>query len=414
MKIIKYKLLLLLLLGGIVQLDAQRIVRSTLCSTGRTLSNNSTTLRSTFGQCPGCNKIGNDNTSVYQGFQQPIQSTIAGNSSVPCFQSDFAVEAISTECGTYFMFEYLGNADPELTDFQWDFGGTGLPSTSFEANPMNIAFSEIGNTIISLTVSQDTCTETVRKSINVTATGFGFDFTVDDVRCSTDTDGQIELTIIGGQEPYQVNWSDEATDIIRDNLAAGEYAITVLDANNCEFTAVGLVSAPDSLAVTFNVINESTAGAGDGSIDAFVTGGTAPYTFIWGDGAIAQNRTSVTSGRYEVIISDANGCSITETLEFGTFEGGAGLEGSSEQVITPNADGINDFFIVKDIEQYPDNEVFIYNRWGQIVYSIEGYTNNWTGTNAKGEDLQTGAYWYIVKLNDASNIQFSGAVTIVR
>ena len=72
---------------------------------------------------------------------------------------------------------------------------------------------------------------------------------------------------------------------------------------------------------------------------------------------------------------------------------------------SPNADGINDRFVIDCIESYPDNELQIFNRYGSLVYKQQGYQNEWDGTaNISGVDnngdiLPSGTYYYILKIN---------------
>ncbi len=65
---------------------------------------------------------------------------------------------------------------------------------------------------------------------------------------------------------------------------------------------------------------------------------------------------------------------------------------------SPNFDGFNDFLIVKGLEDYPDNTLEIYNRWGQLVFSKTGYMNDWYGLDAEGVPLPDGTYFMIVKV----------------
>ncbi len=87
-------------------------------------------------------------------------------------------------------------------------------------------------------------------------------------------------------------------------------------------------------------------------------------------------------------------------------------------VITPNDDGKNDFFVfdilVQDAAEYPENEFLVFNRWGEIVYQDSPYLNDWNGTNNKGNDLPEGTYYFILRLNVADGIIIKGDVTILR
>lgn len=81
--------------------------------------------------------------------------------------------------------------------------------------------------------------------------------------------------------------------------------------------------------------------------------------------------------------------------------------------LTPNGDGSNDYFYIKNIEAFPNNEITIYNRWGNIVYQTKGYDNKWDGTH-RGKELPVGNYYYIINLNDSDNTSNTGYITILR
>jgi trimeric autotransporter adhesin len=71
---------------------------------------------------------------------------------------------------------------------------------------------------------------------------------------------------------------------------------------------------------------------------------------------------------------------------------------------TPNGDGRNDFYFVKGIDDYPDNIITVYNRWGNKVYEKSGYLNDWDGTNDDGEPLVAGTYFVIFKVKSIDKI----------
>jgi gliding motility-associated-like protein len=86
--------------------------------------------------------------------------------------------------------------------------------------------------------------------------------------------------------------------------------------------------------------------------------------------------------------------------------------------ITPNGDGLNDELVFDLIENafdfWPDNELIIFNRWGDIVYQAKPYTNNWRGTNLNGQELPDGTYYYILRLDIANGVIYKGDVTILK
>ena len=76
---------------------------------------------------------------------------------------------------------------------------------------------------------------------------------------------------------------------------------------------------------------------------------------------------------------------------------------------SPNDDGTNDLFFIRGLSYYPKNSIVIFNRWGNIVYEANRYTNTWDGKSTKGlrvggDELPTGTYFYLFDKGDGSNI----------
>jgi gliding motility-associated-like protein len=86
--------------------------------------------------------------------------------------------------------------------------------------------------------------------------------------------------------------------------------------------------------------------------------------------------------------------------------------------ITPNGDLKNDEFVFDILSsspgKYPDNNMTIFNRWGDIVFQAAPYANNWSGQNERGQDLPEGTYYYVLELDVANGIILNGSVTILR
>lgn len=88
----------------------------------------------------------------------------------------------------------------------------------------------------------------------------------------------------------------------------------------------------------------------------------------------------------------------------------ADLEGNN--MITPNGDGKNDTWIVKNILLYPNNELRIFDREGRVVFTMFGYDNSWDGM-FNGIPLQEDTYYYILTL-DSGKGKKTGFISIVR
>ena len=82
--------------------------------------------------------------------------------------------------------------------------------------------------------------------------------------------------------------------------------------------------------------------------------------------------------------------------------------------ITPNGDGKNDVLRIDGIEQYPNNELIIFNRWGDILYKAKPYHNDWQGVNQSGGELPEGTYYYVLRLNVNDAKILRGNMTILR
>lgn len=81
--------------------------------------------------------------------------------------------------------------------------------------------------------------------------------------------------------------------------------------------------------------------------------------------------------------------------------------------MTPNGDGANDVFYIENVTEFPNNQLTIYNRWGNIVYETNGYLNNWQGTY-NGKTLPVGTYYFVFELGDNTGRKHSGYVAILR
>jgi gliding motility-associated-like protein len=82
-------------------------------------------------------------------------------------------------------------------------------------------------------------------------------------------------------------------------------------------------------------------------------------------------------------------------------------------ILSPNGDGENDNWVIKDIERYPDNEVTIFDRSGRIVFQTKNYQNDWTG-HFSGVPLAEGTYFYAIRLKKGGKIgQVKGFITII-
>ena len=135
---------------------------------------------------------------------------------------------------------------------------------------------------------------------------------VTNVACNGASTGAINLTPTGGVGPYTFNWGNGITTEDRTNLPAGSYSVTITDANGCTTTLSNIIiTHMTAVSGTLAVTNVTCNGASTGAINLTPTGGTAPYTYNWGNGITTEDRTGLAAGSYSVTITDANGCAAT-------------------------------------------------------------------------------------------------------
>lgn len=138
-----------------------------------------------------------------------------------------------------------------------------------------------------------------------------------DVLCYGQSTGTITTTVTGGVAPYRYVWSGGSLASNAQNqntLPAGTYNVLVIDKNGCQATAQATITQPPQLVLSGSVTNVTCYGDDDGSINLSVTGGVAPYEYLWSNGAATEDLTALVPGRYKVTVTDANGC--IKTLNF--------------------------------------------------------------------------------------------------
>ncbi|MCC7302671.1 MAG: gliding motility-associated C-terminal domain-containing protein [Bacteroidia bacterium] len=135
------------------------------------------------------------------------------------------------------------------------------------------------------------------------------------VTCFGDTNGSASVLVTGGTPPYAYLWNTNPPQIYQtaNNLGAGTYQVIVTDANGCTSTMNAVINQPLPVTATFSSTPVSCYGGNNGSASVSPSGGTAPYTFSWNTVPIqnSQNASNLSSGNYNVIITDIYGCSGT-------------------------------------------------------------------------------------------------------
>ncbi len=182
----------------------------------------------------------------------------------------------------------------------------------------------------------------------------------DSILCSGET-ALVTASISGGTSPYSYNWGSGITTSSA-SLAAGNYTLTITDNNSCSVTQSLLLTEPDSLLVAIdNTSNDN--GTGNGAINVSVSGGSAPYTFNWSNGAVTEDIAQLISDNYSITVTDANGCEAT-LINISILNTSISNIGSDQIIIYPNP-----FSQLLEINVTSGGEISFYNAQGVLLRS---------------------------------------------
>jgi len=226
--------------------------------------------------------------------------------------------------------------------------------------------------------------------------------------------GTASVTVSEGTAPYIYAWNDPnaQTTALATGLAAGSYSITIIDIDSCSITDVLLVSAKPVMSVNTTITPVTCLKDSNGIIDMAVTGGTLPYDYLWSpDISTGPLAAGVKGGEYNITITDADTCQVFVNVSV-PVEGG--LECFDWKIfsgLTPNGDGVDDYWEIRGLEQFQPVTVQIFTNRGVVVWSSDNYKNEWKGTDQDGEPLVEGVYYYLVTRPDKEE---RGWVHIVR
>jgi len=124
--------------------------------------------------------------------------------------------------------------------------------------------------------------------------------------CVGDSTGALRVFPMSGEAPYTFLWETGDTSATLDNIPTGNYMVTVTDANGCTMAVSSLLA--DAIPITIDLEISDGVGMGTGTINATVSGGMMPYTYLWNTGSEATMLANLESGVYDLTITDAKGC----------------------------------------------------------------------------------------------------------
>jgi len=125
--------------------------------------------------------------------------------------------------------------------------------------------------------------------------------------------GTATAQVSGGLEPYTYLWNNGATTPTISGLDAGTYSVTVTDVNGQTETGSVTITNVEPLDIVLITTDETALAANDGTAEAQVTGGLLPYTYLWNNGETTSFIENLAPGVYNVVVTDASGCTAEQT-----------------------------------------------------------------------------------------------------
>lgn len=136
--------------------------------------------------------------------------------------------------------------------------------------------------------------------------------------CFNDSLGSLEVFPACGNPPYQYLWNNGDTTARIENLNAGIYTVTIIDAlNSMMYDTLEVFGPSSQIQISGTVTDAKCYFSSTGSISLNVVGGATPYSYFWTTGGSGINRTSLNAGTYTIVVTDTFGCSVQNTFEVG-------------------------------------------------------------------------------------------------
>jgi len=225
--------------------------------------------------------------------------------------------------------------------------------------------------------------------------------------CST-----VPLTLDAGNPGMIFNWSTSASSQTINAATSGTYWVEVVSlpgSNVCvdrDTVSIHVIPNPIvSLGPDTTICQHET-------IIFNVQNNGSEYIYSWQPTGASTSDLSISGFDYIgqnplPVIANVTGCkTFSDTLLLTMIP----CDLTVPNVITPNGDGMNDFFHVTNLEYYPNSTLLIYNRWGKKVYDNTNYQNDWDG-----DKHSDGVYYYILNINNKTEkgIEYHGTITII-
>ncbi|OQP40008.1 hypothetical protein A4H97_17475 [Niastella yeongjuensis] len=308
-------------------------------------------------------------------------------------------------------------------------------------NDMAILNNNVGGAINLLVTVTDGLNTSTATAVAVKINGINKAPVLDAINnvtlCATTSSQTIQLTGASAVEPAQtytlgiassqayfdvlsVNAAGLITYQLKSGVTSGVTTITVTIKDNGGTANGGVDTYQRTFTITVNPLPVVTIASDKGNsvskgdvVHLTATGG-ATYNWTANSSIVSGQQDAVAEVRpqanttYQVTAVSNMGCNNTASINIATIED---FKVDATNVLTPNGDGKNDKWVIRNIDSYPDNELKIFDRSGRLVFSQRNYNNNWDG-KVNGNPLSEGTYYYFLSISGGAKTA-KGFITII-
>ena len=264
--------------------------------------------------------------------------------------------------------------------YAWSNGATTEDIIALEAGVYDVVVTDVNGCSVSTSATIQGA------GISITSA------TVSDEICG-DMAGSIDISFVGGVNPYTFAWTNGATSEDIASLSAGTYDLTITGTNGCTASASYTIgNNTNGLQIVSTTVLDENCGDANGSIDVTTSGGATPLSYNWSNGALTEDLANLTAGTYDLTIEDVNGCSV-----------------NTSGTVANNAAGFSAVISSTTDENCGDGS-------GSVDVSITGgtmpYTYSWSSGQTTEDLSNLSAGLYELTVTDASSCSFTLSATV--
>jgi len=215
--------------------------------------------------------------------------------------------------------------------------------------------------------------------------------------CHGDCNGSLTISISGGNPPFSYLWNNMETTQTIQGLCSGTYSVSVTDDDGCQNVATFQLEEPQPVQIQLTIQHVPCAVACIGTIQSSTTGGTPPYNYSWSNGFTQPNLSGLCAGKYNITVTDSNGCTDTISSEIEIHD------------------------IYENVQLWADKDT-IWRGESTVIHAseINGVTYSWTPTiwtSTPNEPSTTvtppvGTWTFTVVIDDGNGCIYTDSITV--